>query len=59
VKSQFHISVGNIVLEDDVSGNPEDEDLHDGGLDAASPSESSESDTEEDFSHEDSQTQIR
>jgi hypothetical protein len=53
--------VGNIVLEDDVSGNPqdEDEDLHDGGLDAPSPSESSESETEEDFSHMDSQTQIR
>jgi len=61
VKSEFIMCVGNIVLEDDVSGNPqdEDEDLHDGGLDAPSPSESSESETEEDFSHMDSQTQIR
>jgi hypothetical protein len=46
-------------MEDDVTGNPKDEDLHDGGLDPASTSESSESEAEEDFSHVDSQIQIR
>jgi hypothetical protein len=59
VKPQFNICVGSIILEDDVSGKPEDEDLHDGGLDPASTSESSESEAEEDFSHVDSQIQIR
>jgi hypothetical protein len=49
--------VGSIILEEDVSGNPEDEDLHD-GLDPASTSESSESEAE-DFSHINSQIQIR
>jgi hypothetical protein len=58
VKPQFIICVGSIILEDDVSGNPEDEDLHD-GLDPASTSDSSESEAEEDFSHVDSQIQIR
>ena len=58
MKSEFNIGVGSIVLEDYVSGNG-DGDFHDGGLDQGSPSESSESEIEEDFSHVDSQTQIR
>jgi hypothetical protein len=61
VKAQFTVCLGDIVLADEGGDNTDGEDLHDGGGNAASPVESSESEdeAEDDVGNIDSQNQIR